>query len=163
MSLEKSRPRARRAGIAQAEERAWIGFYRRVGSDPAIAAEVIAQLDADPELKRTHLALYLSSRESLRRHKARAARHQRVGQFVRGLADTLLVRPLRGIANLLGHGAALAVACLPETAKEPARAQARRLTRDPAFAAARADFECQSGEPAPVPEASAPAATRSAA
>lgn len=161
MSLEKSRPR--RAGIAHAEERAWVGFYRRVGGDPAIAAEVIAQLDADPELKRTHLALYLCSRESLRRHKARAARHQRIGQFVRGLADACLASPLRALARILKYAGALAVACLPETVKEPARRQVRRLAREPEFAAARADFDAQAAD-APAPDAPAvPPATRSAA
>ena len=44
MSLEKSRPRPRRSGIESEEERAWVGFYQRVGRDPAIATEVMAQL-----------------------------------------------------------------------------------------------------------------------
>ena len=42
MSPEKPRPRARRCGIEFEEERAWVGFYKRVGRDPAIAAEVMA-------------------------------------------------------------------------------------------------------------------------
>jgi hypothetical protein len=65
MSLEKPRPRPRRSGIESEEERAWVGFYRRVGRDPAIATEVMAQLESDPEMKRTHLALYLCCKESL--------------------------------------------------------------------------------------------------
>ncbi|HOG04521.1 MAG TPA: hypothetical protein PLL14_11105, partial [Accumulibacter sp.] len=56
MSLEKPRPRPRRSGIESEEERAWVGFYQRVGRDPAIATEVMAQLESDPEMKRTHLA-----------------------------------------------------------------------------------------------------------
>ena len=55
--FEKSRPRPRRSGIESEEERAWVGFYQRVGRDPAIATEVMAQLESDPEMKRTHLAL----------------------------------------------------------------------------------------------------------
>jgi len=74
MSPEKPRPRAKRCGIEFEEERAWVGFYKRVGRDPAIAAEVMAQLEADVDMKRTHLALYLCCKESLRVHKARQAR-----------------------------------------------------------------------------------------
>ena len=47
MSPERPRPHARRSGIELEEERAWVGFYQRVGRDPAIAAEVMAQLEAD--------------------------------------------------------------------------------------------------------------------
>ncbi len=83
MSPEKPRPRARRCGIEFEEERAWVGFYKRVGRDQAIAAEVMAQLEADVDMKRTHLALYLCCKESLRVHKARQARSKRIGQFVR--------------------------------------------------------------------------------
>ena len=93
MSLAKPRPRSRRSSIETEEERAWVGFYRRVGRDPAIATEVIAQLESDPEMKRSHLALYLCCKESLRRHKARQARHQRIGQFVRWLWHGLLLQP----------------------------------------------------------------------
>lgn len=82
MPLDKPQPRARRCGIEFEEERAWIGFYHRVGRDPAIAAEVMAQLEADADMKRTHLALYLCCKESLRVHKARQSRHKRIGQFV---------------------------------------------------------------------------------
>ena len=53
MSLEKSHPRPRRSGIKYEEERAWVGFYQRVGRDPAIATEVMAQIESDPEMKRT--------------------------------------------------------------------------------------------------------------
>ena len=59
--------------VALEEERVWVGFYRRVG-DPAIAAEVIQHLDADADQKRSHPALYLRCKESLRRKKARQAR-----------------------------------------------------------------------------------------
>ena len=54
-----------------------MGFYRRVGQDPVMAAEVMAQLEADPMMKRNHLALYLCCKQSLRTHKATAARNRR--------------------------------------------------------------------------------------
>ena len=104
MSPEKPRPRAKRCGIEFEEERAWVGFYKRVGRDPAIAAEVMAQLEADVDMKRTHLALYLCCKESLRVHKARQARNKRIGQFVRGLGQALLVRPMLGLRTRLRHG-----------------------------------------------------------
>ena len=143
MSPEKPRPRARRCGIEFEEERAWVGFYKRVGRDPAIAAEVMAQLEADVDMKRTHLALYLCCKESLRVHKARQARNKRIGHFVRGLGHALLVRPMLGLRTRLRHGGDIALECLPDTRKEPALQQVRRLGRDAEFAAAQAAFEQQ--------------------
>ena len=167
MFPDKPRPRARRCGIEFEEERAWVGFYRRVGRDAAIAAEVMAQLEADVDMKRTHLALYLCCKESLRVHKARQARDKRIGQFVRGLGQALVVRPMLGLRMRLGHGGDLAVECLPDTRKEPALQQVRRLGRDAEFAAAQASFEQQvsstvavttTAEASAVPKASAAAA-----
>ena len=148
MSLEKPRPRPRRSGIECEEERAWVGFYRRVGRDPAIATEVVGQLESDPEMKRTHLALYLCCKESLRRHKARQARHQRIGQFVRWLCHGVLVQPWRSLQAGLRHGRDVAVECLPEVAKEPAVAQVHRLAGEAEFATAHAAFEQQATSPA---------------
>ena len=167
MSPEKPRPRARRCGIEFEEERAWVGFYKRVGRDPAIAAEVMAQLEADLDMKRTHLALYLCCKESLRVHKARQARNKRIGQFVRGLGQALLVRPMLGLRTRLRHGGDIALECLPDTRKEPALQQVRRLVRDAEFAAAQASFEQQgsstvavttTADTSPIPKASAAAA-----
>ncbi len=150
MSLEKSRSRPRPSTIESEEERAWVTFYRRVGHDPAIATEVMALLESDPEMKRTHLALYLCCKESLRRHKAWQARNKRIGQFVRWLCLSLFVQPWRSLQEGLRHGSELAVECLPEVTKEPAVAPVRRLSRDAGFAAARAGFEQQFNDPPPV-------------
>jgi len=76
-----------RSSVAVEEERVWIAFYRRV-ADPAIALEVIQHLDADADLKRTHSALYLSCKESLRRKKARQIRTKRIRNFVRKILGT---------------------------------------------------------------------------
>ena len=59
-----------RTSVALEEERLWVGFYRRV-ANPAIAAEVIQHLNGDADQKRTHPALYLRCKESLRKKKAR--------------------------------------------------------------------------------------------
>lgn len=150
MSFEKPRPRSRRASIETEEERAWIGFYQRVGHDPAIASEVLAQLEFDPEMKRSHLALYLNCKESLRRHKARLARNQRIGLFIRRLCHGLFVQPRSTLQSGLRHGSDIAVECLPEAAAEPAVAQVRHLSRETEFATARKSFEQRGAEPAPA-------------
>jgi hypothetical protein len=134
---ERARPRAKRFGVEFEEERAWVTFYRRVGHDVTIATEVLNQLEADPEMKRAHLALYLCCKESLRSHKARQARNKRIGQFVRWLCSGLFAAP----ARLLRRGGDMALECLPETSKEPAAHQVRRLTREAEFARAQAAFD----------------------
>jgi hypothetical protein len=140
---ERARPRAKRFGVEFEEERAWVTFYRRVGHDVTIATEVLNQLEADPEMKRTHLALYLCCKESLRSHKARQARNKRIGQFVRWLCSGLFAAP----ARLLRRGGDIALECLPETAKEPAAPQVRRLTRETEFARAQAAFDPKAATP----------------
>ena len=112
MSPEK-RPRPKRSGIETEEERTWVEFYRRVRCDPALAAEVLAQLERDVEMKHSHLALYLSCKESLRREKARQARHKRLGFFVRWLAHTLFVMPWQALREFGSEGRDIAIEMLP--------------------------------------------------
>src|SRR6266540_5524001 len=78
-----------RTSVALEEEKIWVGFYRCVGN-PAIAAEVIQHLDADADQKRTHPALYLRCKESVRRKKARQARTKRIRSFMRRILGGLL-------------------------------------------------------------------------
>ncbi len=113
MSPEK-RPRPKRSGTETEEERTWVEFYRRVRCDPALAAEVLAQLERDVEMKRSHLALYLSCKETLRREKARQARHRRIGFFVRWLAHTLFVMPWQALREFGSEGRDIAIEMLPE-------------------------------------------------
>lgn len=147
MSPEKPRLRAKRCGVEFEEERAWITFYRRVGHDLTSATEVLAQLEADPEMKRAHLALYLCCKQSLRVHKARQARNKRVGQFVRWLCRGLFIVPAQAVGRSLRLGGDLAVECLPETAREPAAPQVRKLTQEPEFAQAASSFGPQATLP----------------
>ena len=154
MSPEKPRPRAKRSGVEFEEERAWVTFYRRVGHDVAIATEVLAQLDADPDMKRAHLALYLCCKESLRMHKARQARNKRVGQFVRWLCHGLFVAPSQGLRRALHRGGDMAIECLPTTVREPAVPQVRELTREPEFAQAASSFGPQATLPTVAPATS---------
>lgn len=148
MSPSSPRPKPRRASVATEEERAWISFYQRIGQDAALAAEVLAQLDADVEMKRMHLALYLSCRESLRSQASREQRNERIGRFVRRMLHGLFVAMPRSIGRRLKHGGDIAVACLPEADAEPALAQVRRLASDPEIGAARGAFESTSVAPA---------------
>lgn len=143
MSQEKThRPRVRRPSVHLEEEKVWISFYRRVGN-PDIAAEVMHQLESDPEMKRLHLALYLRCKESLRAQKARQARNKRIGQFVRMVSMALFVAPIIAIQKLLRQSGAIAVECLPEVRKEPAVRRAKNLARDAEFAQAQSDFDSQ--------------------
>lgn len=133
MSLEKPRPRPRHCGVVDEEERAWVGFYRRVGREPTIAAEVLAQLDDDPEMKRAHLALYLRCRQSLRTQQLRQVRQQRIGQFVRWLCHGLFVVPVQALHRAWNFGGDLAAECLPERIAVPVEPS----LRPPRKAAAR--------------------------
>lgn len=166
MNLQAHRARPRRASVATEEDRAWVSFYQRVRTDPAIAAEVLTQLESDVEMRREHLALYLCCRESLRLHQAREERHRRIGRFVRGLLGGLFVRLPQALRQAMGRGGDIAVACLPEAPIEPAAAKVRRLAADPKVRAARDAFKATppSGMPAadtlPVTASSVPTAAR---
>src|SRR6218665_2494304 len=124
--VAEKRPRPRRSGIEAEEERAWVEFYQRVRSDAVLAAEVLAQLDKDAEMKRSHLALYLSCKESLRREKAREARNKPIGYFVRQLAY-LPVAFWRGLRAIGGSSRDIAIEMLPEPSS-PARPAPRALS-----------------------------------
>ena len=154
MALEKPRPHGKRSSVASEEERTWVTFYRRVGRDAAIASEMLAQLDMDPELKHAHLALYLCCKESLRTHKARQARNKRIGQFVRWFCHGLFVAPVHAMRRALRQGGAMAVECLPEIAKEPAVPRVRQLTREAEFAQADSAFESRHALPGEAPSPS---------
>lgn len=165
-----SQSQAHRRGTVDIEEqRAWVGFYKRVGRDAALAAEVMAQLDGDAEMKRRHLALYLSCKQSLRVHKARQARDKRIGQWLRLLVQWTLLRPVAFVggvtqkayhrsADVLAEAIAAGPQASPATSKrgarpasgrdsdsrvEPATTQVRHLLGDAEFADAHARFQHQ--------------------
>ncbi|WP_418319681.1 hypothetical protein [Piscinibacter sakaiensis] len=77
------RSKPRRSGIEKEEERTWVSFYRRARRDAGVANEVLTQLEAEPDSKRAHLALYLCCRQTLRHHKARQQRNRRAAQAAR--------------------------------------------------------------------------------
>jgi hypothetical protein len=104
--------------VALEEERLWVGFYRRV-ANPAIAAEVIQHLDGDADQKRTHPALYLRCKESLRKKKARQARTKRIRSFMRRILGGLLRDPERRTRGQLRHNSRIVVDGLPESMRQP--------------------------------------------
>lgn len=156
-----NRPPYRRSSIVLEEDKAWIGFYRRAG-DPVIAAEILQQLEADAEMKRAHLALYLRCRESLRRHKERQARNKRIGQFVRMLCGALLVTPVHALGKWLREGSDLAVACLPDAAAEPAKHHVRQLAAESEFVHAQSAYSAEVAAPAAKPADSPSSGARAA-
>jgi hypothetical protein len=97
-----------RTSVALEEERLWVGFYRRV-ANPAIAAEVIQHLDGDADQKRTHPALYLRCKESLRKKKARQARTKRVRSFMRKILGGLLRHSESNLRSQPRHSARIVV------------------------------------------------------
>lgn len=149
MPLESVPPRPPRSALRKEEERVWVGFYQRVGRDPAMAADVMAQLEVDALMKRQHLGLYLRCKAAQRRHKERQARHKRAGLWLRSSLRTVLLEPVLALVQFLANGRELLLASLPPPKAEPASPQARRLARQPGYAAARASFEQDGGRTAP--------------
>lgn len=125
-STREGRP----ASADRAEERAWIGFYDRVDQNPSLAIEIMAQLDADPDSKRRHLALYISCRESVRNHKARQARDRRIGELTQFLFGALVLLPLSATRSVTTRTVDLLVTCVAaiRTLAQPASPRAGRPT-----------------------------------
>lgn len=127
------------------EDKAWSDLYRSI-RDPAAAAEVVDHLESDEQILRQHTALYLRSRETLRRERARLARNQRIGQVVRE-AFAALGSLLAGARRAVRNGGDVALEVLaPErveplgvvrnlkTQVEPAVKRARKLAQQKEFA-----------------------------
>ena len=150
---ERSTPRYGRRNAE--EDRAWYHLYRRSG-EHAVAAEVVQHLDSDAEAKRTHLALYLRCKETLRKQKVTLARNQRIGSFTRQMMAVLVIAPCRALGALLRYCGAIALEMLPQTRREPAVTRMHHLKDTPELAQARAEVH-QVGMPA----AAEPSASKS--
>src|ERR1700687_3859037 len=127
-----------RTSVALEEERLWVGFYRRV-ANPAIAAEVIQHLDGDPDQKRTHPALYLRCKESLRKRKSRQARTKRIRSFMRRILGGLLRHPESNRRAHPRHSAGIVVEGLSESMREPAQQAMKSRPQTAELAAAQPD------------------------
>lgn len=104
----------KRNSVESDEARAWSKFYREAGKNPAMAHEVLKQLDLDRVKKQAHLGLYLACKESLRRQKAIDARNARIGQGVRALFHCVFVAAPARLRETFGSAGNVVVACLPE-------------------------------------------------
>lgn len=136
------RSRSRRFSVEFEEEKVWVSFYRCV-VDPGVAVEVMNQLESEPEMKRTHLALYLRCKESLRTEKARQVRNKRIGRFVRMLFHAVFAVPVIAIRRWLSRSGEIAVECLPEVSKEPATRRVGQLSKEAEFEQAKKKFTAQ--------------------
>ena len=63
------------------DDRAWAQLYASVGQ-ASTAEEVVKQLDADAQTRRSHLALYLRAKTTLRERRIADARSQRIASLV---------------------------------------------------------------------------------
>jgi hypothetical protein len=116
----------------------------------ATAEEVVKQLDADAEARRSHLALYLRAKTTLRERQVADARNQRIGAFVRSVVTIVVVGPFRLLRSLLSIGSDVAVEMLPPARRDPAKARVSTLTRDPEFAKAAERFTATSDGATPI-------------
>jgi hypothetical protein len=69
-----------------AEDRAWRRLYRDAG-DPGVAEEIVQALD--DEARRSHLALYLRCRNTLRKQAARSVAQARIASVIKMFAQKL--------------------------------------------------------------------------
>jgi hypothetical protein len=121
------------------EGRAWSQLYTAIGR-PATAEEVVRQLDADPQSRRDHLALYIRARTTLRERRLAQARSQRIGAFARHALALVVMGPFRLLRGALGSGARVAVDALPPLRTQrgmPARNASTALHRGPGGATAK--------------------------
>ena len=127
-----------RTSVALEEERLWVGFYRRV-ANPAIAAEVIQHLDGDADQKRTHPALYLRCKESLRKKKARQSRAKRMRRFMSRILGGLLRDPEHGTRGQLRRNVRIVAEGLSESTQESAQHAVKSRLQTADLAAAQSD------------------------
>lgn len=95
--MNNERPYFRRVPAADQEESAWASFYAQV-SDPSLAEELVAYLDADPHTRHRYAGLYVRCRQSLRRERERQMRVARCGEIARRFIDTALRLPMSIVA-----------------------------------------------------------------
>jgi hypothetical protein len=141
------------------EDRAWAILYTAINQASA-AEEVVRQLDAEPACKRSHLALYIRAKTTLRVQKAADARHQRIAAAIRQAVSFVFVRPIHWLRSLRLASKSVAIELLPPVQREPARARTTSLKRDPDFASAKGRFgsAANAEEPSGAESAEAPAA-----
>ena len=95
-------------------------------ADPVIAAELVAHLEKNGEMRLQHSGLYLRCKHVLRREKARQARLRKIGAAIRWAIHMVIGAPLGWTCRLFRFMGAVLLACLPER-EDRAAAQLGRL------------------------------------
>ena len=149
------------APYRSAEDRAWDALYRSV-NDPSTAAEVVELFDADPDVRKAHLALYLRCRQTVRAMELRRMRIERVAAFLQMAFFFVIARPFVGMIRLFRGGTDVAIEMMPKGQRlvsgsnkksEPAGRRARKLKDNPEVA--QVVQELQSAAPVPATSAGA--------
>lgn len=138
------------APCRSAEDRAWDDLYRSV-KDPTTATEVVELFDADLDVRKSHLALYLRCRQTVRAVELRRIRIERVAAFLHVVIKTPFVAMLR----LFRGGTDVAIEMMPKVEgrapgsarkSEPAARRVKKLS----VKAAPAVQELSARTPAPA-------------
>lgn len=149
------------APYRSAEDRAWDALYRSV-NDPSTATEVVELFDADPDVRKAHLALYLRCRQTVRAMELRRMRIERVATFLQVAFFFVITTPCVGLIRLFRDGSDVAVELMPKPQRqvsvssrksEPAARRARKLKDNPEVA--QVVQELQSAAPVPATSAGA--------
>ena len=131
------------------EDRAWSLLYAAIYQASA-AEEVVKQLDADPQAKRNHLALYIRAKTTLREQKAAEARNKRIAALVWLVATFLVMTPIRLLRQLFSVVIGVGAEIVPAVRREPAKARSAVLKNDPDFARAKDRFGSSADGAAPA-------------
>lgn len=76
--------------VRDLHDEAWFDLYRQSGN-PVVAKEVVTQFNQYDELKEKHMALYIGCQMTLRRHRLRRARWQRIGNALRSVISGTVI------------------------------------------------------------------------
>ena len=120
----------RRSLVDIEEERVWASLYRRA-ADPVIAAELVAHLEKNGEMRLQHSGLYLRCKHVLRREKARQARLRKIGAGIRWAIQIVIGVPIGLTSRLFRSMGAVLLACLPEREDQAAAQLGRLASGDP--------------------------------
>ena len=130
------------APYRSAEDRAWDALYRSE-NDPSTAAEVVELFDADPDVRKAHLALYLRCRQTVRAMEVQRIRIERVAAFLQRAFSFVITTPCVGMIRLFRDGSDVAVELMPQAQprvsgpskkSEPAARRMRKLKDNPEVA-----------------------------
>jgi hypothetical protein len=111
------------------EDHAWMQLYQ-CADDPAVALEVVHQLDLDPEAKRRCLALYLVCRVTVRHHHERLLRQDRLIRGLRTLGRVLVAAPA-ALVHALSARHATTTTTTPSTSRRSRKADTPPVLKDP--------------------------------